>query len=102
MTIIVGLVITLVCMLGGFAAMGGHIMVIFQPWEFVIILGASLGTFVATNTVKVIMDSGKGLLEVFTAKVPKKADYLSVLGCIFVLMREFRSKSRSEPPLRLR
>jgi chemotaxis protein MotA len=95
-TIVIGLVITLVCMLGGFVAMGGHIWVIFQPWEFVIILGAALGTFVATNSVKVIMDSGKGLLEVFTASVPKKADYLSVLGCIFVLMREFRSKSRSE------
>ncbi|MEO1544281.1 MAG: motility-associated protein, partial [Pseudomonadota bacterium] len=43
LTIIVGLTITLVCMLGGFMAMGGKVMVIWQPWEYVIILGASFG-----------------------------------------------------------
>ncbi|MEQ8824475.1 MAG: flagellar motor stator protein MotA [Filomicrobium sp.] len=96
MTIIIGLIITLACMGGGFVAMGGNLWVIWQPWEYVIILGAALGTFIVANTMKVIMDSGKALVEVFTAKAPKKADYLSILGCIFVLMREFRSKSRSE------
>jgi len=44
--IIIGLIVMLGCMLGGFAAMGGHIMVLWQPWEFVIILGTSLGTFI--------------------------------------------------------
>ncbi len=52
MTIFVGLVVTLGCMLGGFAAMGGHIYVIWQPWEYVIILGASLGTFIVANPIK--------------------------------------------------
>ncbi len=47
--IIVGLVITLGCMLGGFIAMGGHVSVLIQPWEFVIILGAALGTFFIAN-----------------------------------------------------
>ncbi|MEO1281945.1 MAG: flagellar motor stator protein MotA [Pseudomonadota bacterium] len=96
MTIIVGLTITLVCMLGGFMAMGGKVMVIWQPWEYVIILGASFGTFVVANQLKVITDSGKALGEVFMGKVPKKDAYLAQLGCLFVLMREFRSKSRSE------
>ncbi len=39
MTILLGLVITLGCMLGGFMAMGGHVLVIWQPWEYVIICG---------------------------------------------------------------
>jgi hypothetical protein len=34
------------CMLGGFVAMGGHLIVIWQPWEFVIIGGMAAGTFV--------------------------------------------------------
>ncbi|MBU1211182.1 MAG: flagellar motor stator protein MotA [Alphaproteobacteria bacterium] len=96
MTIVIGLVITLACVLGGFAAMGGKVLVIWQPWEYVIILGASFGTFVVANTVKVIIDTGKAMIEAFAGKVPKKADYLSILGCLFLLMREFRSKSRSE------
>lgn len=96
MTIILGLLVTLGCMLGGFAAMGGHIEVIWQPWEYVIILGASLGTFIVANPVKVIKDVGAALKEAATNAAPKKSDYLDTLGCLFVLMRELKSKSRSE------
>lgn len=96
MTIIIGLVVTLACMLGGFAAMGGHIEVIWQPFEYIIILGASLGTFIVANPVKVIKDVGVAFKEAATNAAPKKADYLEVLGCLFVLMRELKTKSRSE------
>ena len=54
MTIILGLVVTLGCMLGGFMAMGGHVSVIWQPWEYVIICGAALGTFIVANPMKTI------------------------------------------------
>ncbi len=96
MTIVLGLVITLVCMLGGFAAMGGHILVIWQPWEYVIILGSSIGTFVVANQMKTIKDAGKGVLEAFKNDVPKNQDYMDVLGVLYELMRELRSNSRSE------
>lgn len=95
-TIIIGLVVTLGCMLGGFAAMGGHIAVIWQPWEYVIILGASLGTFIVANPMKTIKDVGVALKEVATNAAPKKEDYLIVLGCLFALMREMRSKSKGD------
>jgi chemotaxis protein MotA len=48
-TIAIGLVVTLLCVLGGFAAMGGHVVVIWQPWEYVIICGAAFGTFIVAN-----------------------------------------------------
>lgn len=96
MTIILGLVITLVSMLGGFMAMGGHVYVLFQPWEFVIILGTSLGTFVVANPIKVIKDTGKGLVEAFKNAAPTNRDYLDVLGLLYTLMRELRSKPRNE------
>jgi len=95
-TIVIGLLITLASMLGGFMAMGGKLSVIWQPFEYVMILGAALGTFVAANTLKVVMDSGKALMEVATGKYPKKADFLATLGCLYMLMREFRGKPRSE------
>jgi chemotaxis protein MotA len=96
MTIIVGLVVTLVCVLGGFAAMGGKVMVIWQPWEYVIILGAALGTFIVANPIKVIKDVGVGLGEAFKNAAPTKDDFLNTLGCLFVLMKELKTKSRSE------
>lgn len=96
MTIILGLMVTLGCMLGGFVAMGGHVGVIWQPWEYVIILGAALGTFIVANPVKTIKDVGVALKQAAFNEAPKQSDYLIVLGCLFALMREVRSKSRTE------
>ena len=96
MTIILGLVITLVCMLGGFMAMGGHVAVIWQPWEFVIICGASLGTFVIATPMKTIKDTGRACVEGFKNSVPSGREYLDVLGVLHTLMRELRSKPRNE------
>ena len=94
--IVIGLVVTLGCVLGGFMAMGGHIQVLIQPWEVVIICGAALGTFLVANPMKVVKDSGKGLIEAFKQAVPKEKDYLETLGVLHSLMRELRTKSRSE------
>ena len=96
MTIIIGLVITMGCLLGGFVAMGGHVEVIWQPWEYVIICGSALGTFVVANPMKTIKDSGVGILEAFRDAAPKSRHYLDALGLLYSLMRELRSKPRNE------
>jgi chemotaxis protein MotA len=96
MTFVIGIVITLGALLGGFAAMGGHLMVLWQPWEYVIICGSSIGTFFVANTMKVVKDTGKGCLEAIKESKPKPQDYLDLLAMLFSLMREMRSKSKSE------
>jgi chemotaxis protein MotA len=90
----IGLVFALAALLGGFAAMGGHLDVLVQPWEFVIIGGSALGIFVAGNSIPVLKDSGKAIVEALLEKKPKTADYLAVLGLLHALMRELRSKGR--------
>ena len=84
MTIIIGLVITLGCLLGGFVAMGGHVDVIWQPWEYVIICGSALGTFVVANPMKTIKDSGTGIVEAFKNAAPTSREYLDVLGVLYL------------------
>jgi chemotaxis protein MotA len=96
MTILVGLVVTLACMLGGFMAMGGKVSVLWQPWEYVIICGAALGTFIVANPMKIIKDTGKGIVEALMNKAPKQEEYLEVLGLLHSLMRELRSRPRNE------
>ncbi|CAM5461560.1 chemotaxis protein MotA [Aquamicrobium terrae] len=96
MGILIGLVVTLGCVLGGFMAMGGHLHVLAQPWEAVVICGAALGTFLVANPMKTVKDTGRGILEAFKQSVPKEQDYLETLGVLHGLMRELRSKSRSE------
>jgi chemotaxis protein MotA len=83
-------------MMGGFVFMGGHIAVIWQPAEYVIICGAAIGTFIVANPVKVIKDSGKGIVEALKNAEPKEAEYLAVLGLLYALMRELKSKPKNE------
>ncbi|MCO6051014.1 flagellar motor stator protein MotA [Mesorhizobium sp. RP14(2022)] len=96
MGILIGLVVTLGCVLGGFMAMGGHIEVLVQPWEVVIICGAALGTFLVANPMKVVKDTGKACVQAFKGAVPKEKDYLETLGILHSILREIKSKSRSE------
>ena len=76
--------------------MGGHVDVIWQPWEYVIICGSALGTFVVANPMKTIKDTGKGIVEAFKNAAPTSRQYLDVLGALHSLMRELRSKPRNE------
>lgn len=96
MGILIGLVVTLGCVLGGFMAMGGHIDVLMQPWEVVIIGGAALGTFLVANPMATVKDTGKACVEALKHAVPKERDYLETLGVLHSLMRELRTKTRSE------
>ena len=61
-----------------------------------IICGSALGTFVVANPMKTIKDSGKGIVEAFKNAAPKQREYLDVLGLLYTLMRELRSKPRNE------
>ncbi|WP_314092634.1 flagellar motor stator protein MotA [Shinella sp. M31] len=96
MNIIIGLIVTVGCVLGGFMAMGGHLAVLNQPFELMIIGGAGVGGFIVANTMKVIKETGKALMEAFKHKVPKERHYLDTLGVLYSLMRDLRTKSRNE------
>ncbi|KAB0264323.1 MAG: flagellar motor stator protein MotA [Microvirga sp.] len=93
---LIGLVIAIGSLLGGFMAMGGKLGVIWQPWEYVIILGIAVGTFIIANPMVLVKDAGKACMEAIGGKVPKRADYLSILGLLYALLRELRSKPRNE------
>jgi hypothetical protein len=76
--------------------MGGHLAVTFQPWEFVIIVGVALGTFIIANSLATIKDTGAAIIEAILDKGTTQRDYLDVLGVLYTLMRELRGKARSE------
>ena len=50
MNIIIGLLVTFGCILGGYLAMGGHMEVLNQPFELLIIGGAGVGGFIMANS----------------------------------------------------
>ena len=96
MNFIIGIVITLGCVMGGYLASGGHAAVIWQPYELLIITGAAIGTFIVANPLGTIKDTGRALLGVIKGGTPKPRDYLDILGILYTLMRELRGNARNE------
>ena len=62
MFLIIGIVIVLACVIGGFLMIQGPLDVLMQPSEFVVIGGAAIGAMLAANPLK--------LLKLLVAKIP--------------------------------
>ncbi|MEE4013596.1 flagellar motor stator protein MotA [Roseibium sp. FZY0029] len=96
MTILIGLIIAGASLIGGFAALGGKVSVLWQPWELVIILGVAIGAFVVANPMKVIKGTLVAVSDALRNAVPNKREYLDVLALLYGLMRELRAKGRNQ------
>ncbi len=96
MGFLIGLIIAVGSIIGGYAAEGGHMSVIWQPFEYLMIAGAALGTFVVANSLTTIKDTGRAVLDGITGRMPNQRDYLDILGVLYALMRELRGKARNE------
>lgn len=92
MRLIVGTIVVFLSVLGGFMAMGGHVEVLWQPFEAVIILGAALGAFIIGNTAAVLKQS----LGVFGTLIrgPRynKEAYVELLGLQYSLFKLVQQK----------
>ncbi len=96
MSVLLGIVLGLAATFGGFMAMGGHLDVVWQPFEYVIIGGIAFSTFIIANPMSVIKDTGKAIMHALAGVAPKRKDFLALLGLLYALMREVRSKPRNE------
>jgi chemotaxis protein MotA len=76
---IIGLVVVLGAVLGGFGMAGGPFPVLIQPSELVVIGGAALGTLLIAAPGKMRGRIVVALKKAFSAKLPTKRDFLDVL-----------------------
>ena len=92
MRLIIGVIIVLGSVLGGWAANGGHVAILWQPFEFVIILGAAIGAFIIGNTGAILKQSLGVFGTLFRGPRYKKADHVELLGVQFTLFKLVQSK----------
>ncbi|MCG5501694.1 flagellar motor stator protein MotA, partial [Ectothiorhodospira lacustris] len=92
MNLILGSIIVIVAVLGGWSLHGGQLILIWQPYEFIIIIGAALGAFVIANPMKTIMKVITLIPKMMGGPVYKKDDYMELLS----LMYDLFTKARKE------
>ena len=91
MLIIVGSVVVLLCVFGAYSV-HGDLAVLWQPLEFVIILGAAVGAFITGNTKANIKQTIKGLKRALKGPAYKKADYLELLSVLYQIFKLAKTK----------
>jgi chemotaxis protein MotA len=89
---IIGIVIVFGAVIGGFLMEKGHIMVLVQPAELLILAGAAIGTLLVANPLHIIKGIVAGLLGVLKGSTFGKPRYLSTLK----MMYQFLNKVRKE------
>lgn len=92
MKLIVGFLIVVGCVFGGYVLSNGVLGALFQPFELLIIAGGALGAFIIANNGAVIKGSFAGVLGLLKGGKYKRQDYLDLLSLMFDLF----SKSRKE------
>jgi chemotaxis protein MotA len=92
MFVIIGYVIILGCVLGGFLMAGGHLGVLMQPVEVLIIVGAATGAFLASNTMHTVKASVAGGMGTLKGSRYTQEYYLDLLMSFNALCQKARKE----------
>ena len=92
MFFIIGIIIVFASALGGYAGAGGHLDVLWQPLEFLIIFGCGIGAFIIANSKTVIGRTLKSFGALFKGPKYNAAAYLELLGVLYAVFRLAKTK----------
>ena len=89
----IGVVVTLLCVFGGFLMTGGNIAVVLEamPHEMLTIVGAAIGSFILGNSMATVKKALAGVLHAFKGSRWRESDYRDLLALLFALLTTFRS-----------
>jgi len=90
MLLIIGSVVVLVSVLGGFVLEGGHVLALWHPFEVLIICGSALGAFFTSNPMKVVKASFAGAIGLLKGPRYKREDYVDLLKLIYDILVKIR------------
>jgi chemotaxis protein MotA len=90
MIVILGCGVVTGCVLLGFILSGGHVAALIQPYELLVIGGASLGALITMSPMSVLMNLIKGLLQTIKGSPYNKAIYEETFQALYEMFRTAR------------
>jgi chemotaxis protein MotA len=94
MTVLIGLVVVMLAVFGGFALHGGKFDTIIAaaPFEMIMIFGAGIGAMIVANSTLVLKQTMAGISTTFKGPKWTQDHYKETLGLMFVLVKTMRTK----------
>lgn len=92
MFVIIGYLVVLGCVFGGFAAAGGHLASLFQPIELLQIGGAAIGAFFVGNNMKAIKATIAAVPKLFSGSRYTKELYMELMSLLFDVLSKVRKE----------
>jgi len=90
--VIVGYIVILASVFGGFVLAGGHIASLWQPVELLMIGGGAVGSFVVGNNSKAIKATLKALPTLFKGSRYNRALYMDMMALLYELLTKIRKE----------
>jgi chemotaxis protein MotA len=90
--VIVGYVVVMAAVFGGFAASGGHLAALWQPLELVMIGGAAVGAFFVGNTPKAVKATMAALPTLFKGSKYTRDMYMELMSLLFDVLSKVRKE----------
>jgi len=92
MLVIVGYIVIIFSVFGGFALAGGHVASLWQPVEVLMIGGGAFGAFVVGNSMKAIKSTLKNLPGVFSESKYNKAMYMELMTLLYDVLAKIKKE----------
>lgn len=92
MLVIIGYIIIIISIFGGFALAGGHLASLWQPVELLMIGGGAIGAFVVGNSNKAIKATLKALPSVFKGSKYTKTLYMDLMTLLYEVLGKIRKE----------
>jgi chemotaxis protein MotA len=90
MLLIVGTIVVLISVFGGFVLSHGKLAALWMPFELMIIGGAAFGAFLISTPLRTVKAAFGSCISVLKGPIYKKDDYISILMLLYELLNKAR------------
>jgi chemotaxis protein MotA len=92
MLIVVGFIVVLLAVFGGFLLQDGHLAALFQPYELLMIFGGALGAFVIANDRKAILLTWRSIPVMFRGSHYNRELYMALMALLYDILAKVRKE----------
>lgn len=90
MFVIIGYIVVLGAVFGGYALAGGHLGALWQPLELLMIGGGALGAFIVGNNAKALKSTFKAIPSLLKGSRFSKSLYMDLLSLLYEILNKIR------------